>query len=98
MKKLLTKMEACDFLKKLENHKGILNPQEAIYLSHIRICLLGELINLDMWGKDIDNIRPYFKECEKPTPNCSPEIIENYENYKESFLLACQELSIMKGI
>ena len=76
MKKFLTSKEACDALQKI-NEGGILTTADAQALSSIRVCLQADQIGISLWGKVIEDVRPIFRECEKPKTDASDAIKEN---------------------
>lgn len=82
MKRFLTNKEACDALQKI-NEGGILNTIDAQVLSSIRICLLADQIGISLWGKVIEDVRPIFRECEKPDTDASEAMKENYDAYEQ---------------
>jgi hypothetical protein len=82
MKKFLTNKEACDALQKI-NECGILTTTDAQALSSIRVCLLADQIGISLWGKVIEDVRPIFRECEKPKSDALDAIKENYEAYEQ---------------
>lgn len=86
MKDLLTKKEASNVLLELlgENEPIIITKKTKVLLDSIRICLEAEKLDLDLWGKNLQKIKPVFDKCENPGGNASKEDIENYKIYRET--------------
>lgn len=81
MKNFLTKSEACNALKTLQDGKTI-NHSDSVALASIRICLVGEEMGLNLWGENVEEARPAFNICNKPEQDASELEKENYEVYK----------------
>ena len=55
----ITKTEATKLLYSLRN-KTIIDQDDCRSLEMIRICLIGDLKGLNLWGKSIEETRPIF--------------------------------------
>lgn len=91
MKKFLTTREACNVLKKI-NECGVLGTEDVKNLSSIRVCLLAQELNINLWGKEIEIARPLFRGCEVPEEDASEFVKENYTAYLECLKESQKEL------
>jgi hypothetical protein len=80
LRNFFTKTEACQALSTIEG-KEKLGSKELNALESIRICLIGEMNGLSLWGKDIEKIRPIFKAAPDPEKYHLEELVKNYEAY-----------------
>lgn len=57
--KYITKDEAIRFLYELKT-KPVLDREDCQTLEMLRICLIGDNRDLNLWGKSIEDTRPFF--------------------------------------
>ena len=83
MKNYLSRKEACTLIKGIGT-KTQISLKEKVGLESIRVCLIGDGMGLNLWGKSIEETRPLFKPgypiCEKS----SEGVRKNYETYLEA--------------
>lgn len=87
MKRFLTRKEACRLINKLKG-RASLEEKEKLQLESIRVCLVGDAKGMSLWGKEIEPVRPIFRECDEPGKNPSEEETLNYAAYKEDLFKA----------
>lgn len=95
MKRFLTKKEACQVLKDVED-AGILSPKLEVMLSSIRVCLAADEKDFYFWGNLVEDVRPLFKKCVVPDETSAEEIVDNYEAYLETMEEVCEKLTVKR--
>lgn len=91
MKNFLTIKEACNALRKI-NECNVLGTEDIKNLSSIRVCLLAQELNMNLWGKEIEIARPLFRGCEVPEEGASEFVKDNYTAYLECLKESKKEL------
>lgn len=83
MKYFLEKKDALKILKDLQKGKTI-NPDDSLALASIRICLAGEMMGINFWGKEIEGAKSLFQISKDFKPSClnNDLINENYEAFQ----------------
>lgn len=83
MKNYLSRKEACTLIKGIGT-KTQITLKERVGLESIRVCLIGDGMGLNLWGKSIEETRPLFKPGYPVDANSSESVRKNYENYLEA--------------
>lgn len=76
-KRLFTRLEACDFLNQLHDCLPLGDEEKAI-LSGIRFCIECELLGLDFYGVNFENVDVTLRKAKKPSFNAPKEAHKLY--------------------
>lgn len=84
MVNFLTQDEAITTLETVQN-KILLTTDDTVKLASIKVCIAGDLMGVNLWGQNIDDARPLFCQCDKPTDTNNDFLIENYNYFMERY-------------